>query len=535
MGKNTDKLYVTHSEHAAGPGGAKRHTGSEFKRLPFFCCSLSLQPFEHPVCTKDGTIFELMNIIPWLKKYGKNPVSGEPLEPKDLIKLHFQKNANDEFHCPITFKVFNDNTHIVAIRPSGQVYSFEAVERLNIKTKNWNDLMTDEPFKRKDVITLQDPHNILARDISAFYHVRNELTVVDEEKKKKEADVAFKINAMGSTGKVLKAMAKSEGVVANGKASDADTAKTAAITPSFISREKKQYNAAHYSNGVAAASFTSTAVPVQTQNAAALIDEEEYMFERIKAKGYAQITTTLGNINLELYCADAPRACYNMIQLAKKGYYDGCSFHRSIKNFMIQGGDPTGTGKGGESFWGKPFADEFKPNLSHSGRGVLSMANKGKNTNTSQFFITYRSCPHLDNKHTIFGKVVGGMDVLGRMEQIKTDEREQPEIDILMLKFKILVDPFEEFRKQLGDKLAAEAATEKRKNAGGVAGKGDASSSSVGKYVAGKATAGGVSGKRKADDGIGIDWSAASAASLNAGADKKRKAGGGGFGNFSNW
>ncbi|KAJ3158180.1 Peptidyl-prolyl cis-trans isomerase cyp8 [Geranomyces michiganensis] len=522
MGKGTDKLYVTHSEHAAGPGGAKRYTGSEFKRLPFYCCSLSLQPFEHPVCTRDGMIFDLLNIIPWLKKHGKNPVSGEALEAKELIKLNFFQNAADEYHCPITFKVFNENTHIVAVKPSGNVYSYEAVERLNIKTKNWVDLMTDEPFKRKDIITLQDPHDILARNISAFYHVKNDIApVISDAKRKKEADVGFKINAMGATDKVLKAVAAKS--AANAAPVDSSSAGSAAalpsLTPSFVSRDKKQYNAAHYSNGAAASSLTSTAVPVVQANPSALIDELEYMFERVKDKGYAQVKTNFGNINLELFCDDAPRACYNMIMLAKKGYYDGCSFHRSIK-----GGDPTGTGRGGESIFGKPFEDEFKNgSLSHSGRGVLSMANKGKNTNTSQFFITYRSCQHLDRKHTIFGKLVGGGDVLTAIEKIPTNANDKPEVDILILKFTILVDPFEAFKEELEKTLAAEKRKKERKEGGGAA------DAAVGKYIG----PGGVS-KRKADDGMGIDWGAAAPVALgNGGGKKKSKAGG--FGDFSNF
>jgi peptidyl-prolyl cis-trans isomerase-like protein 2 len=108
------------------------------------------------------------------------------------------------------------------------------------------------------------------------------------------------------------------------------------------------------------------------------------MFNEIKEKGYAQIVTNLGSLNIELFCDKAPRTCYNFIMLSKQGYYNGIIFHRKIKNFMIQGGDPTSTGKGGESYWKKDFADEFKRNLSHNERGLMSMANKGKNTNSSQ-------------------------------------------------------------------------------------------------------------------------------------------------------
>jgi peptidyl-prolyl cis-trans isomerase-like protein 2 len=173
MGKSTDKLYITASEWQLDFGGAKKQKiQNEFKRLPFSCCSLSFLPFEHPVCTLQGTIFDLLNIVPWIKKHGTNPITGEPLDAKSLIKLHLHKNEQGEYHCPITFKVFNDNTHIVAIRTSGNVYCWDAIEQLNIKTKNWKDLLTDEKFNRKDIITLQDPHNMGLRNMLDFHFVK---------------------------------------------------------------------------------------------------------------------------------------------------------------------------------------------------------------------------------------------------------------------------------------------------------------------------------------------------------------------------
>merc|ERR1740130_56617 len=99
--------------------------------------------------------------------------------------------------------------------------------------------------------------------------------------------------------------------------------------------------------------------------------------------------------------------CENFVGLCDRGYYKGVPFHRLLRNFMVQGGDPTGTGTGGEAIWGKPFADEITSKYKHEGRGVLSMANSGVNSNGSQFFITFKSCSHLDGKHSIFGRVVG--------------------------------------------------------------------------------------------------------------------------------
>lgn len=117
---------------------------------------------------------------------------------------------------------------------------------------------------------------------------------------------------------------------------------------------------------------------------------------------------------------------------------------------MIQGGDPTGTGTGGESYWGKPFKDEFRPNLSHTGRGVLSMANSGPNTNKSQFFITFRSCAYLDKKHTIFGRVVGGFDTLTAMENVESDPKtDRPKEEVRICTTTVFVDPYEEADAQI--------------------------------------------------------------------------------------
>lgn len=136
--------------------------------------------------------------------------------------------------------------------------------------------------------------------------------------------------------------------------------------------------------------------------------------------------TTQGNIVFALKPEVAPKACENFEGLVKKGYYDGITFHRIIKNFMIQGGDPTGTGRGGQSIYGQPFEDEFKPNVMFNKAGILAMANAGRNTNGSQFFITTVPTPHLNGRHTIFGEVIEGMDVVHKLENVVTDGRDMP-------------------------------------------------------------------------------------------------------------
>ncbi len=129
-------------------------------------------------------------------------------------------------------------------------------------------------------------------------------------------------------------------------------------------------------------------------------------------KFHATLNTTQGEIVIELFADRAPRTVNNFVFLARDGFYDGVTFHRVIPDFMAQCGDPTGTGTGGPGY---RFEDEFHPELRHDGAGVLSMANAGPDTNGSQFFITFGPTPHLDNRHSVFGKVSGGLDVLQKI------------------------------------------------------------------------------------------------------------------------
>lgn len=124
-----------------------------------------------------------------------------------------------------------------------------------------------------------------------------------------------------------------------------------------------------------------------------------------KKKYYANFETSVGDFKIELFADKTPKTVNNFVFLAREGFYDNTIFHRVIDNFMAQGGDPTGTGRGGPGY---RFADEFHPELRHNKRGVLSMANAGPNTNGSQFFITHGPTPHLDNKHSVFGQLVEG-------------------------------------------------------------------------------------------------------------------------------
>jgi peptidyl-prolyl cis-trans isomerase-like 1 len=134
----------------------------------------------------------------------------------------------------------------------------------------------------------------------------------------------------------------------------------------------------------------------------------------------------------------APKTCKNFSELARRGYYNGTVYHRIIPNFMIQGGDPTGTGRGGSSIYGEKFEDEISPSLKHTGAGILSMANSGPNTNGSQFFITLAPTPWLDGKHTIFGRVKSGMKVVQKMGGVQTDSEDRPKEQMAIIRAKIV-------------------------------------------------------------------------------------------------
>lgn len=156
----------------------------------------------------------------------------------------------------------------------------------------------------------------------------------------------------------------------------------------------------------------------------------------------AVFETTLGTFEIELFAKECPETVWNFINLAegkqetkKSGnFYDGLIFHRVIKGFMIQGGCPEGSGRGGPGY---RFKDEFNPSLTHSKEGTLSMANAGPGTNGSQFFITLAATPHLDNRHTVFGQVTNGLEVIKTIGKTRTGQMDRPVEDVVITKVTI--------------------------------------------------------------------------------------------------
>jgi peptidyl-prolyl cis-trans isomerase-like protein 2 len=436
------------------------------------------------VCSvTEGTVFELTNILPFLKKHGVNPATGSQLQGKDLLRVNFFKNQNGKCHDPVSFKEFNEHSHIVVIKTSGNVFAYDTVQQLNTKAKYWHDLVDDTEFTRKDLITLQDPHNVEGRDVSKLHHLQKGLKWDVQESKEEEVNAS----ATGSAGKLLLKMreAKEAAKRDNAPAGDeveveSSSSSTAAPLPS---KAKVPYNATNASTGMMAASFTSSSLSVQTKSERQLVNEEEYMFEKVaagegvtkgkggskgKTKAFVRMETNFGPLSLELHVDKAPKTCYNFLELCREGKYTDTIFHRNIKGFMIQGGDPTGTGRGGESIWGKPFRDEFDVQgaFRHTQRGTLSMANKGPATNGSQFFFSYREkLPHLDAKHTVFGRLLadedGRLETLDKMEAVPNEPgSDRPMRSIRILQVYVLENPFDDWKENLQRRLARENVTE---------------------------------------------------------------------------
>ncbi|KAF2719041.1 cyclophilin-like protein [Polychaeton citri CBS 116435] len=157
--------------------------------------------------------------------------------------------------------------------------------------------------------------------------------------------------------------------------------------------------------------------------------------------------TTHGDLKLELFCEATPKTAYNFLALCASGSYNDSPFHRVIPNFIVQGGSPAaGSIKDNVSIYGGTFEEEIKPSLRHHQRGMLSMANKGANTNGSQFFVTLAPAPHLDGKNSVFGRVLGGADVLDAIEAVQVDKKNRPQEPIKITKVTMHANPLADER-----------------------------------------------------------------------------------------
>ncbi|UKK01950.2 peptidyl-prolyl cis-trans isomerase [Theileria orientalis] len=458
-----DKLYILPSELARTQAPTVTNRPAEL--VPLDSCFLSLVPFTNPLCTIEGHIFDHDKIKDFVSKYGRNPVTGEILSMDDLFPLHFTKDESGFFQCPLSLKRFTSGSHIVAVRTSGNVYGYSTLKQVASKQSDgsMSDPLSGIKFTKSDLVTIQDPHNTDLRTIANFKHVNSTYF------KAQKSDNEIKGNHIYSA--VMSKMVERPELVD----------KHAKIFKNDHSGAPDRPKHELFTTGSQASSFTSTAVNpsyrVEYRNKTVFevrLPLYEYVKKR-KQKGYVKLTTSDGDLNVMLHADRVPVACDNFLQHCEDGYYDNTEFFRCVPDFMIQGGDPTNTGRGGESAFytraqrdgisesvPKYFRDEFDNTLFHVGMGVLSMANKGKHTNSSQFFITFNTCSHLDNVHTVFGKVVGGLDVLKRWNSLKVDDEERPLKPPRLLATVVYSNPFEDARKAL-DKEREEQLLEERK------------------------------------------------------------------------
>lgn len=460
--RQKEKQYQSAREHRSNSklraGTSSSSVGSVQRKLPFDCCALSLTPFEHPVCSPQGVIFENTTLLSFLLKHRVDPVSGKPLSSRDVITLNMDKNEEGKWQCPVLTKPFSSHSKIVAVRQPGtneaNVFSYEAYHELNVKGKNYEDLLSGVKFSpKRDVIILNDPANEELnelRDINNFHHIREGRTL--EASQPTNRNVQHSVTASRIMEKIQQ---KKREAPSTKDKEDASSKKLKIFSDAVGVRQ---------TSGKMSGSLTSTSMDVSHGPDIREATQEEILtaqfrlMRKRKKKGYVTLHTNIGDIGLELHCDMVPRTCTNFLGLAEQKKYDGTKFHRLIRNFMIQGGKASDP-KEDTSLWGEPFVDEFDDRLKHTGAGVLSMANAGPRTNKRQFFITFKSCNHLDRKHSVFGKVVEGIEVLQSMEQVPTDKKDRPSQEIKILSVEVLVNPAKEAEEAENARLQEAAIT----------------------------------------------------------------------------
>ena len=386
MGKWTDKNYITRSEWSYGFGGGvnamkNKKPSEKYQKTSFNLCSLSLLPFTHPVCTSDGVVYELENILPYVQKYGKNPLTGNEMSPSDLIRLIYHKNGSNEYFCPITLNTFTDFSHIVANRKTGNVYSYDAHLFVNPRgTTQWKDPISEDLIKKTDLITIHDPTRS-----SKTIHLNSNLN--DNTDISTISNVEIK------------------------KLSQISSNPPSSLTKSTVCLIRKDLEI-----------FSS--------------ESDERLLD-IKEKGFVTFHTNLGFLQAEIYCDKAPKASYNFLTLCARNEYDNISFCQK-GNGVLQH-----TPFNCNSIWNRPFKDEALQSLPINSRGFLCLNNTGPNTNTSQFFISLGPCPHLSGKHTVFGKIVKGIEILTKVNSYPCDKKSGKLITPLSVsKIEVIRNPF---------------------------------------------------------------------------------------------
>jgi peptidyl-prolyl cis-trans isomerase-like protein 2 len=507
--------------------------GETNRILPFSHCALSLVPYETPICNSMGIIFDQNALMKFILQYKKDPVTGVTVtnltQDENYIRLVMDQNDEGMWQCPILTKPFHDRSKVVAIIQheeenessssstttttttwrKANVYSYESYYELNVKTKNYVDLISGRTFHPpRDVIIIYDPHdmefNRRRNNISSFHHIiqassssspHSDAIGADNNNMSTTTNVRYSVTAT----RVMETLRKKQiqdllkeeeqkqqqlqnmdkkrkiDEVSGSSSTDSNmgnntiyycrrTGKPLAVLASDVTGIQHTIG-----RGGASSSFTSTATSVSDTNRLREATTEEIITAQCHVlksstfknkKGYVKLHTNYGTLTIELHCDIVPRTCMNFLGLCRHDKYNDTIFHRLIPKFMIQGGGSSSKSSsrsngsipksnelqreehnGDSSIWGTPFIDEFDSRLRHNGVGIVSMANHGPNTNQQQFFITFQSCDHLDNKHSVFGVVVDGINILKEWEQIPVKKNDCPTSEIKILRTEILEDP----------------------------------------------------------------------------------------------
>jgi len=275
------------------------------------------------ICSNSGSVYALIKLLPYLQKYKSDPVTGKKATLKaDYFTIHLYRNNEREYHCPATFKVFNPSTKIAVNKVTGNVYAYDAIEKLNIKVSNLRDLISDEPFKRDDIIIIQDPTDLTNSkyNFASFHHIVHDLKVNKEEEEALRSDPKYYINLNDSSLRALQRLKDVEGKEKEKEEKRKEQEKEKAGEgegkgEGEVEEKKKAIKEAHYnySTGKTAASFTSTTLSIQTKTQLAVKNNEEVMFEYLKKKqkkGYVRIVTNKGDLNFELHVDLTPKTCF---------------------------------------------------------------------------------------------------------------------------------------------------------------------------------------------------------------------------------
>ena len=460
MGKHRhskDRLFITASEHKTEWGGKKDPSQCPIPKLAFNYCPLSLQPFKDPVCTPNGICFDIVNIVPFVKKYGKNPVDGTPLKLDDLIKLTFYKDAEGNYICPVSSKVLTESSKIVAIKTSGVVYSAGTVEELNKKPKFFFDLMTNKKFAPSDIIVIQDPMNWSNRLINDFDYIKKDLdfNLVEDPEEKGLANIQLSslgkrvLSQVEEKRRALEEEELMKKALIKKKKKPVDLEELLPVTE-FLEERKERNDWRHerHQTGKMATSVTSTYVNLETGDEKRGLSDIEILmiiWNEIKSlhlKTHIQLQTNLGEFNAELHSDHAVRTVYSFLDLVYKGSMSGMKFKRLLPGEIL--------------YMENSASRELKfdtvdksEKMLHDKPGLFTIDTLG---GLNTMGITMDRAPQLNNTHSMFGEILSGLDLLSLID-MAGEENGYPNKVLEINQIKVLQDPYREtcrkYRKRL--------------------------------------------------------------------------------------